>query len=117
MVKVYGYKGCGSCKKAWKFLDSQKIPYEKIEIIENPPSKAELKRMAGYVEGGARKLFNVSGQVYREMGLKDKLKDMKDSEMLALLASHGKLIKRPFLLGDSFGTVGFKEENWQELFS
>jgi arsenate reductase-like glutaredoxin family protein len=40
---------------------------------------------------------------------------MKDSEAIALLAQHGKLIKRPFLLGKDGGTVGFKEEVWKAL--
>lgn len=34
--------------------------------------------------------------------------------MLKLLAADGMLIKRPFLVGDDFVLVGFKESIWAE---
>jgi len=40
---------------------------------------------------------------------------MKANEAIALLAQHGKLIKRPFLLSNHGGAVGFKEAEWQAL--
>ena len=49
MIKIYEYKACSTCKKALKFLDSCEVEYEKIAIVEQPPSKPELKKMAGYV--------------------------------------------------------------------
>ena len=38
--------------------------------------------------------------------------NMSQAEALNLLSSRGNLVKRPFLLGDSFGLVGFKEDLW-----
>lgn len=62
-----------------------------------------------------KKMFNTSGIKYREMSLKDKLKDMSDDEKYALLASDGMLVKRPVLIGDDFAAVGFKEDKYKEL--
>ena len=115
MIKVYEYKACSTCKKGLKFLKDNGIEFEAIPIVDKPPSKAELKKMLGYLSGETKKLFNTSGQVYRELGLKDKIAEMSDEEALSLLAKNGKLTKRPFLLGDSFGTVGFKEDTWSSL--
>ena len=44
--------------------------------------------------------------------MKLKLPKMSQAEALNLLSSRGNLVKRPFLLGDSFGLVGFKEDLW-----
>ena len=88
--------------------------YDKIDIVENPPSKAELKQMLAFYEGNIKKLLNTSGQVYRQMGLKDKVADMNEDELIDLLSKTGKLVKRPFLLASDFGFVGFKEELWSE---
>lgn len=110
--KVYAYDGCDTCRKALKYLTSQKTPYQKIPIVENPPSEAELKKMLGYV-GDIRKLFNTSGQVYREMRLSEKLSTMSEAEAIKLLAKNGKLIKRPFVLTGRAGLVGFKESDWK----
>ena len=48
------------------------------------------------------------------MGLKDKLPQMSEDEMLKLLAADGMLVKRPLLVGDDFVLVGFKEAEWAE---
>ena len=45
-----------------------------------------------------KKFFNTSGQIYRKLNLKDKLKDMTEDEKLDLLASDGMLLKRPILV-------------------
>jgi arsenate reductase-like glutaredoxin family protein len=40
---------------------------------------------------------------------------MTKEEAINLLSKNGKLIKRPFLLTKTNGTVGFKEETWKKL--
>jgi arsenate reductase len=37
---------------------------------------------------------------------------MTEAEALALLAGNGRLVKRPFVLGDGFGLVGFDPDAW-----
>lgn len=115
-LKIYEYKGCGTCKKALKFLDSKGVDYKKIPIRETPPTKAELKKMIKYMEGNIKKLFNTSGQDYRAMKIKEKIDDMTKDEAIDLLASNGNLIKRPFVLNSDWGVVGFKEDFWKEKF-
>ncbi len=44
-----------------------------------------------------KKWFNVSGNVYKTLKLKDKLPSMSEQEKLELLASDGMLIKRPIV--------------------
>jgi arsenate reductase len=114
-TKVYQYDGCSTCKNALKFLDARKANYEKIAIVEHPPTEAELKKMLSYV-GDLKKLFNTSGQMYRELKVSEKLPKMTESEALKLLAKQGKLVKRPFALGKNFGLVGFKEPEWKKVF-
>ena len=114
MLKVYEYDKCSTCKKALKFLETRKVPFERIPIVERPPSLAELKKMLGFV-GQVRKLFNTSGLVYRELKLGAKLSSLSEAEALKLLASNGKLIKRPFALQADRGMVGFKEAEWKKL--
>jgi Spx/MgsR family transcriptional regulator len=114
-VRVYEYAKCSTCRQALKFLDARKIAYEAVPIVETPPTMAELKTMLKYT-GDLRRLFNTSGVVYREMGLGEKLKKMSEAEALALLAGHGKLVKRPFVLLKDRGLLGFKEEEWKAAF-
>ncbi|MGK0182515.1 MAG: arsenate reductase [Halioglobus sp.] len=113
-MKVYQYTRCSTCRNSLKFLDAHDIPYEKIEITETPPSIEELAKMLKFQNGDIKKLFNTSGQVYREMQVKDKLPAMSKEEAFELLNSNGKLVKRPFVLGKDKGLVGFKEDKWKE---
>lgn len=100
------------------FLDARGVAYEKRPIVDRPPSKSELQRMLVFVGGDMRRLFNTSGELYREMKLSDKLKTLSRDAALDLLAKHGKLIKRPFaLFGERAGLVGFDETAWKTALS
>ncbi len=114
-LKVYEYANCSTCKQALKYLEKKKIAYEAIPIVDQPPTVAELKRMLAVYDGKIGKLFNTSGLLYREMRLGEKLPEMSEAEALALLAKHGKLVKRPFVLAGKAGRVGFKETEWKSL--
>lgn len=115
--KVYAYTGCGTCRSALKFLQNRNIPHTVLPIREQPPSLAELTLVLGLMKGNLRKLFNTSGQDYQSMGLAAKLPGMRTEEALKLLASNGRLVKRPFVVGNGTGTVGFDEAGWSQLFS
>jgi arsenate reductase (glutaredoxin) len=113
-VTFYWYPKCGTCRKAKKWLDEHQVSYQEIHIVENPPSRDELEDF--YKKSGLRinKLFNTSGQKYRELGLKDKIKTASEQELLDLLASDGMLMKRPILTDGEKVTVGFNEESFEK---
>lgn len=115
-MKLYQYPNCSTCRKAAKFLNEQGCDFTSINIVEQPPTKTELKAMLVSYEGDVRKLFNTSGLQYRELNMKDKLPTMTATQAITLLADNGKLIKRPFLLNtDKQGVVGFNEAVWQNF--
>ncbi|MFP6584894.1 MAG: arsenate reductase family protein [Candidatus Hydrogenedentota bacterium] len=114
-MKVYMYKNCGTCQKAKKYLAAKGLDYTEIPIRDTPPSKAELKKMLKHMEGNMKKLFNTSGMDYRAQNMKDVLPTLTDAQAIDVLSGNGNLVKRPFLIGKDFGTVGFKEDMWDEL--
>ena len=61
-----------------------------------------------------KKFFNTSGLMYKSLDIKNKLPEMTEEEMLALLSTDGMLVKRPIVIGDEFVLVGFKEAEWAE---
>lgn len=111
---LYIYSKCSTCQNALKFLERKIISFVRKEIVETPPSVEELRTMLDYVGGNIKKIFNTSGQLYREMHLNEKLKSMSEEDAILLLSQHGMLVKRPFLLGDDFGLLGFKEIEWSK---
>ena len=111
---VLVYRKCSTCIKALKWLDANGVNYEERPIIEENPTYEELKEW--YQKSGLplKKFFNTSGLLYKEMQLKDKLPGMSEEEQLKLLATDGKLVKRPLVVGDDFVLTGFKEAEWNE---
>lgn len=83
--------------------------------MNEPPSEQALKEMNGKSDLPLKKFFNTSGKKYRELGLKDKLADATEDEMISWLASDGMLIKRPLLTDGKQVTVGFKEDMYEEV--
>ena len=112
-ITVYQYPKCSTCRKALKWLDAREIDYRKVDVTEEPPSAATLKKAWKASGLPLRKLFNTSGQSYRKGGFKDRLPEMTDAEALAALAADGKLIKRPLVLGDGVALVGFDAPAWE----
>lgn len=109
------YPKCSTCAKAKKFLDENQVSYDIRDIKEDNPSKEELKQWHEKSGLDIKKFFNTSGQVYRKLGLKDKLKDMSLEEKYDLLSTDGMLVKRPILVKGDMVRVGFKEDLWKEF--
>lgn len=113
MKKFYCYAKCSTCKKAQKWLDEHGVVYEKQDLVALPPKREELLAWLQASDKGLRYFFNTSGQHYRQMGLKDKLDKLTLEQAADLLASDGKLIKRPLMVEGSKLTCGFKEDVYQ----
>ena len=109
MLTFYGYKKCGTCRKAEKALARLGRDFAFVDITENPPSRSVLGKIVEQSGAGLKKFFNTSGVQYQELKLKDKAPKMDEAEILALLAGNGRLIKRPLVTDGSKSTVGFDE--------
>ena len=111
------YPKCSTCKKAKKWLEENNIDFEDRHIVENNPTKEELKVFFDKSGLTINKFFNSSGIKYREMGLKDVVKTGSEDELLEILGTDGMLVKRPLIVLDNTVLVGFKEEKWKEAFN
>ncbi|MGG4395667.1 arsenate reductase family protein [Paenibacillus thiaminolyticus] len=116
-VTVYQYAKCGTCRKAIQWLKEQGLDLELVPIVEQPPSERELEEMIERSGLELKKWFNTSGEVYKELKLKDKLPQMSREEQIKLLASNGKLIKRPVVTDGKRVTVGFREDNYRDMWT
>ena len=100
--------------KALKWLEANQVVFDERPIKEQNPSYAELKEWYEMSGLPLKKFFNTSGMLYKQLNLKDKLKEMSEDEQLKLLATDGMLVKRPLVIGDDFVLMGFKEKEWEE---
>ena len=108
------YPKCSTCQKAKKWLEANNISFEERHIVEQVPTKEELKQWIKQSGLETKRFFNTSGLKYKELNLKEKLLNMSEEDKIELLASNGMLIKRPLLIHDRGVLVGFKEKEWRE---
>lgn len=113
-ITFYAYPKCGTCQKAKKWLESQQVDFNEIHIVDNPPTKDQLRSFISISGMPIKKFFNTSGIKYRELGLKDKLNEATDEEKLDWLASDGMLMKRPLTTDGQKVTLGFKEDQFNQ---
>ena len=73
MTIVFHYPGCTTCKKALKWLREQGFEAKLVDITLAPPSPAQLRKVLKLSGVPLAKLFNTSGQVYRQENYKEKL--------------------------------------------
>lgn len=109
------YDKCSTCKKALKWTEEMGFETETRPIREQNPNAEELKNW--HIRSGLplKRFFNTSGNLYKEMRLKDKLPEMSEEEQYQLLATDGMLVKRPLLVTDRGVFPGFRAEQWEEL--
>ncbi|MDO4272469.1 MAG: arsenate reductase family protein [Eubacteriales bacterium] len=114
MTLFIEYPKCTTCQKAKKWLTENGVEFQDRHIVEENPTKEELKEWIARSGLPMKRFFNTSGMKYRELGLKDKLPTMPEDEQLDLLASDGMIVKRPLLVGEDFVIPGFKDAAWRE---
>lgn len=105
-MKVIGYKRCSTCTNLLKELDKKSIQYNFIDYTEKPPSRDQIVEWHDLSQLDIKKFFNTSGKKYKELNLKDELKDMDIEEKYDLLASDPMLVKRPIIIESNNIYVG-----------
>lgn len=111
-VLFVNYPKCTTCIKAKKFLQENNLDFIDRHIVEDNPTKEELKEWLDKSGLTINKFFNTSGKLYKEMNLKDRVKSDSEESLLELLATNGMLVKRPILVTADKVLVGFKE--WEK---
>ncbi len=88
-VVYYGYPKCGTCRKAKKWLETNSLDFQEVNIAEAPPSQEELTKMIAASDLELKKFFNVSGTKYRELNLKfGRTGDMTLSRMMEIATKY-----------------------------
>ena len=117
---MLSYAGCGTCKKALRWLAERGVDVDVRPIVDAPPSADELAAWIPKSGRPVQRWLNTSGQSYRALG-KAKVDAAKDEEIVRWLTQDGKLVKRPVvvaptrvLTGAEFDELVKKEDSRAE---
>ena len=113
-IIFYSYSKCSTCRKAVKWLDKKDLEYQLIDIVEDPPLLKYLNLALVQYSSDKKKIFNTRGKAFKSINLD--IYSLSLEEIVKLLLSDGKLIKRPFLVHGEKIILGFHESEYSKNF-
>ena len=114
-IIFYSYLKCSTCRKAAKWLDKKDIDYKLINIVKEPPLVNYLNLALKQYSDDKKTVFNTKGKAFKNLDLD--IYDLSNEEIIQLLLSDGKLIKRPFLIYEEKKVIlGFNEIEYAKQF-
>ena len=113
MITLYGIKNCDTMKKARKWLESHDVDYSFHDVRTDGLDEKTLK--AWVKSAGWETLLNTRGMTWRKLSDKDK-NNITEDKAIQLMLDQPAMIKRPVLKQGRKIHVGFKEQEYSELF-
>ncbi len=114
-IIFYSYLKCSTCRKAAKWLESQDIEFQLIDIVKEPPIIKYLNLALKQYSDDKKKIFNTRGKAFKSIDVD--IQSLSREEIIQLLLSNGKLIKRPFLVYEEKKVIlGFNEIEYAKQF-
>ena len=113
MITIYGIRNCDTMKKAMRWLEQHGIDYRFHDYRKQGLERAQLESWEKEI--GWEALLNRRGMLWRK--LSPSARDSIDRESaLQIMQDNPAIIKRPLLdLGDR-RILGFKADEYQQLF-
>ena len=109
-IIFYSYLKCSTCRKAAKWLESKDFEFQLIDIVKDPPLVNYLNLALEQYSDDNKRIFNTRGQAFKTLNLD--IYGLSREEIIQLLLSDGKLIKRPFLIFGEKIILGFNEAEY-----
>ena len=114
-VFFYSYPKCSTCRKASKWLESRDFEFKLIDIVKEPPLVNYLNLALEQYSDDKKRIFNTRGKAFKTLNLD--IYNLSNEEIIQLLLSDGKLIKRPFLIYEGKKVIlGFNEIEYAKQF-
>ncbi len=113
MTVIYGIRNCDTMKKAFAWLDAHKLDYDFHDYKTAGIDKGKLEAWVSAL--GWESVLNRAGTTFRKLPEKDKT-DLTAKKAVALMLAQPSMIKRPVLERDGKLTLGFKPEQYAEVF-
>ena len=114
-IIFYSYLKCSTCRKAANWLDKKNFEYKLIDIVKEPPLTDYLNLALEQYSEDKKRIFNTRGKAFKSKNLD--IITLSRKEIIQLLLSDGKLIKRPFLVYEEKKVIlGFNEIEYAEQF-
>lgn len=108
MVKVLHNGSCSKSNAVLEYLDENGVPFEIINIVEDPLSILEIKTVLKKLNQSVFHMIRKTDKLYME---KYADKNYSEEEWIKILSENPSLIQRPILIKGSVAMLGRPIEN------
>jgi arsenate reductase (glutaredoxin) len=108
LVKVLHNGSCSKSNAVLEYLDENGVPFEIINIIEEPLSVLEIKSVLKKLNQSVFDVIRKNERLYVE---KFADKNLTEEEWINVLSENPSLIQRPILIKGSVAMIGRPVEN------
>lgn len=110
---MFGIPNCDTIKKAKKWLEANELDYQFHNYRKDGISEDMVRQFCEQL--GWEQVVNKRGTTYRQLTQEQK-DSLNQETAIALLVEHSAMIKRPILDVDGTLHIGFKAEQYQQVF-
>lgn len=111
---LFGIPNCDTVRKARKWLDDQGLTHAFVDLRADTPSVTKINEWLSVI--GSERLINRRSTTFKQLSEGDKAA-LEDGDAVSVLQAQPTLIKRPVLEWNNAVSVGFKAEDYAQLFN
>ncbi|MEH7336594.1 transcriptional regulator SpxA [Neobacillus drentensis] len=105
---LYLTPSCVYCRKAKAWLEDHQIAYKERNLLSEPLSINEFKRILRLTDYGTDEIISTTSKAYRN--LKGNIESLSLQELYKLIKDNPELLRRPLIIDDKRLLVGYNEE-------
>lgn len=114
--RIYHNPRCTKSRQTLALLQAAGISPEIVLYLETPPNSKELSQLITQLGlSSARQLMRTGEDIYKQLKLADPT--LSESQLIATLVEHPKLMERPVVVSGKKAVIGRPPENVLSLLS
>jgi len=114
MITIYHNPRCSKSRQGLALLENTGKEFEVIKYLDNPLSEKELTAIINMLDIAPIELVRKGEAIWKE---NYKGKELSETEIIAAMSQHPKLIERPIVVLEKKAVIGRPLENIQRLLS
>ncbi|PCI73388.1 MAG: arsenate reductase [Gammaproteobacteria bacterium] len=112
-VHMFGIKNCDTVRKAIRWLAEREIDSQFYDLKTEELADELIIEWLDHV--GEDKLINRRGLTWRKIDAEDKILNNQEA-YISLVKKYPTVVKRPVVFNGKFWSVGFKPDEWNDMF-
>jgi arsenate reductase len=114
MIKIYHNPRCSKSRQGLALLEESGKEFEVIKYLDSPLSEKALTSLIDMLEIAPMELVRKGEAIWKE---NYKGKELSDTDVVAAMSQHPKLIERPIVVLGKKAVIGRPLENIEKLLS